>query len=395
LKNLFALFFFFSLFFGAQAQQEACSLQISLLTCNPGEELYSTFGHSALRVKDSSAGTDVIFNYGTFQFGDDFYAKFVRGKLLYMVSIEDFAAFKEDYQYESRSIHEQMLQLTCAEKQQLYAALQTNAREENRYYRYDFLFDNCSTRLRDIVAANTKGGVKFGNILPNKLPTFRNLLYTYLDNGGQHWSKLGIDLLLGSRLDKKVTNAQAMFLPDYLMKGFDSAQTNTRRLVTASQTILTMPSPIKGSSFFQPMVVFSLLLVLLILLSFIPKKSVQRAVGIFDFSLFFILGLVGCLLIFMWTSTDHALCKDNYNLLWALPTHAIAAPFLWKRGRFMQYYLLVTIIIQAFLLVGWIFLPQQFNLAFLPLVLLILLRSWLLILKPHTHDNTETNQLSG
>jgi hypothetical protein len=254
---------------------------------------------------------------------------------------------------------------------------------------YDFLFDNCSTRLRDIVARNTEGGVRFGNVLPKKTPTFRNLLYTYLDNGGQHWSKFGIDLLLGSRLDKKVTNEQAMFLPDYLMRGFENAQTLGRRLVGPTETILAMPSPIKGTSLLQPMVVLSLTVVLLVVLSFIPNKRVQRIVRVFDFLLFFILGLIGCLLIVMWTATDHALCRDNYNLLWALPTHTIAAFFLWNRGRFIQYYLLGTIIIQAFLLVGWVFLPQQFNLAFLPIILLVLLRAWLLILKPHAHGNNK------
>jgi hypothetical protein len=369
-----------------RAQVDSCNLRISLLTCNPGEDLYSTFGHSALRVTDGATASDIIFNYGTFEFNEDFYVKFVRGKLRYFVSTDDFASFRAQYTAESRSMHEQVLQLSCEEKRGLVAALYENLREEKRYYQYVFIFDNCSTRLRDIVAKNTKGGVRFGNVLPKQVPTFRNLLYTYLDNGGQHWSKFGIDLLLGSRLDKKVTNEQAMFLPDYLMRGFDKAQTSGSRLVAPVETILTMPTPVRGSSVLQPMVVLSLLLALMVVLSFIPRKGVQRAIHIFDFALFFVLGLVGCLLVVMWTATDHALCRDNYNLLWALPTHTVAAFFLWHRGRFIQYYLLVTIIIQAFLLVGWIFLPQQFNLAFLPIILLVLLRAWLLILKPHAHE---------
>ncbi len=387
---MLVLFSFAFLFAAAQNSPDSCNLKLSLLTCSPGEELYSTFGHSAIRATDRQNGTDIIFNYGTFQFDDDFYVKFVRGKLLYMVTVENFADFAAQYRFESRSIQEQMLQLSCAEKEQLYAALLTNSKEENRHYRYDFLFDNCSTRLRDMVAKNTNSGVHFANILPKDVPTFRNLLYTYLNNGGQHWSKFGIDLLLGSRLDKKVTNEQAMFLPDYLLKGFDNATVNNQHLVTKTQTILSMPSPIKGSSFFQPMVVFSLLLLLMIILSFVPNSGVQRAVTVFDAVFFAILGLIGCLLIFMWTATDHVLCKDNYNLLWALPTHLLAAPFLRQRSKFIHYYLLATIIIQAFLVISWIFLPQQFNLAFLPIVLLILLRSWLLILKPHFNDPAKT-----
>lgn len=395
LKKFTGLFVILFLLISELRSQDTCTLRISLLTCSPGEELYSTFGHSALRVSDASSGSDVIFNYGTFQFGDDFYTKFVRGKLLYMVSIEDYKDFAAQYRYESRTIQEQVLQLSCAERGTLYAALQENAKEENRYYRYDFLFDNCSTRLRDMIRKNTQDSVRFGNILPAKIPTFRNLLYTYLDNGAQHWSKFGIDLLLGSRLDRKVSNEEAMFLPDWLLKGIDQARKGETRLAAPPLTVLAMPSPLRGSSVFQPMVVFSLALLLLIVASFVPNTRFQRGLAIFDFALFFILGLVGCLLIFMWTATDHALCRDNYNLLWALPTHAIAAFFLWRKGRLVQYYLLVTIIIQAVLLVGWIFLPQQFNLAFLPIILIILLRSWLLITKPHTHGHSETVSVQG
>lgn len=372
-----------------QAQHDSCHLQISLLTCAPGEELYSTFGHSALRVQERASGIDIIFNYGTFQFGPDFYKKFVRGKLLYYVSIEEFSSFREQYQFESRSMQEQILQLSCTDKQQLFAALKTNAAEANKYYRYDFLFDNCSTRLRDIVKANTTGTVRFANILPAKIPTFRNLLYTYLDNGGQHWSKFGIDLLLGSRLDIKVTNEQAMFLPDYLLKGFANASVSSKPLASPPQTILQMPTPLRGNSILQPMVVLSALLLLVIILSFMPSVKAQKALAFFDFLLFLILGLTGCLLIFMWTATDHALCKNNYNLLWALPTHAAAAFFLRSNGKLISYYLLATIVVQAFLVVGWIFLPQEFNLAFLPLVLLVLLRSWLIILKPFNHGTSE------
>ena len=391
LKHIFFFLFSFIFFYSsAKSQTDTCHLQISLLTYSPGEELYSTFGHSALRVQDNSTGLDIIYNYGTFEFNEDFYVKFVKGKLRYFVSIENFEDFKNQYQYESRSIQEQMLQITCNEKQQLALALQTNAKEENKYYQYDFLYDNCSTRLRDIVAKNTNTNVSFNNILPNKIPTFRNLLYYYLDNGAQHWSKFGIDLLLGSRIDRKVTTEQAMFLPDYLLKGFDKATVNKMPLATPPQTILNMPSPLKGSSIYQPKVIFSALLLLFIVLSFVPNKKVRKFVEVFDFLFFFFLGLTGCLMLFMWFGTDHTLTRDNFNLLWALPTHTIAAFFLWKESKWMNYYLLATIISGCFLLVGWVFLPQELNLAVIPIILLILLRSWLIILKPHYHAHSET-----
>ncbi|HWJ28198.1 MAG TPA: DUF4105 domain-containing protein, partial [Flavisolibacter sp.] len=151
--------------------QDSCDLRITLLTCAPGSELYSTFGHTALRVQDEHAGLDLVFNYGTFVFDDDFYMKFIRGKLLYSLSVENFDDFIYEYKLESRSVQEQVLQLSCQEKQQLFHALQVNARPENRDYKYDFLFDNCTTRARDIVARNTAQPVVYKNILPDKTPT--------------------------------------------------------------------------------------------------------------------------------------------------------------------------------------------------------------------------------
>ena len=131
-QNLLTSLFFVLSFLPLKAQ-DSCTIEVSLLTCSPGEELYSTFGHSAFRVKDHLMGTDIIFNYGTFDFADPgFYKKFVRGKLLYFVSVQDFLGFREDYRVEGRGIIEQKLQLSCADRQSLYAALRTNLKEENK-----------------------------------------------------------------------------------------------------------------------------------------------------------------------------------------------------------------------------------------------------------------------
>jgi hypothetical protein len=338
--------------------------------------LYSTFGHTALRVKDEARGTDYVFNYGTFEFGPDFYTKFIRGKLLYFLSVEDFNDFLYEYRLQSRSIQEQVIQLSCAEKQKLYAALQTNAEEKNRYYRYDFLFDNCTTRAGDIVAKNTSSPVVFKNILPNEHPTFRNLIHAYLNAGHQYWSKLGIDILLGAKLDRKVSNRETMFLPDYLLKGFDSAIVNNQPLVAPPQTILQMPSPLKDRSFFAPAVAFSLLLVLIVVISFVKLTWARSAIGVFDFLFFFILGLAGFLLLFMWFGTDHAVCQNNYNLFWALPTNLVMAFFVHSKKDWVRKYFSIVCWLTIALAVTWFFLPQQMNNALLPVILLIIFRSW-------------------
>jgi hypothetical protein len=367
---------------------QACPLRISLLTCAPGEELYSTFGHTAIRVQDSIAGTDIVFNYGTFEFGPDFYTKFIKGKLNYFLSAEQFPDFVSTYQYESRSIIEQQLALDCSEKQKLFSALQTNAMPENRNYRYDFLYDNCTTRARDIIRANTSSPLVFKNILDGERPSFRDLIHRYLDAGNQKWSKLGIDILLGADLDKKATNEQAMFLPDNLLKGIDSSVKNGNSLTASKQTILALPSPLSKANFFTPLVVFSNLLLLLLIFSFVNRRTVRAVIAVFDFLFFFLLGLGGIVLLFMWFGTDHVVCRNNYNLLWALPTHLVGAFFVRSNRRWTNYYWLATILFATFLLIAWLFIPQELNLAVLPILLMILLRAWLIILKPH-HENKE------
>src|ERR1044071_8048397 len=136
-KRTFSIFLLLVFSFRSIAQTDSCTMQISLLTCSPGRELYSTFGHSALRAVDSSKGFDLIYNYGTFDFNDpDFYTKFTRGKLLYFVSIQKFEDFKNDYVAEGRGITEQVLHVNCEQKQKILAFLEENAKDENKYYKY-------------------------------------------------------------------------------------------------------------------------------------------------------------------------------------------------------------------------------------------------------------------
>jgi hypothetical protein len=363
-------------------------LQVSLLTCAPGEELYSTFGHTALRVQDPSKGIDLVYNYGTFEFGPDFYSKFIRGKLLYYLSVEPFPDFMMEYQMESRSVEEQVLNLSCAEKTKLLNALQLNAEERNRYYKYDFLFDNCTTRARDIVAANTFAPVSYRNILGNPKPSFRDLIHSYLDKGGEPWSKLGIDILLGEKLDRKVTNKEAMFLPDYLLKGFDSASVAATSLVARKQMTLTMPLLVGGKPLFTPFIVFTLLLLAVVLLSISRSSWAATTINFFDFIFFSLLGLAGILILFMWFGTDHKVCRDNFNLLWALPTDLIGAFLLLRTTRWSRGYFAVVSWITLALLVGWFFLPQQLNLSLVPLSLIIIFRSWKLSKKGNARKST-------
>jgi len=352
--------------------QDSSHLRISLLTCTPGEELYSTFGHSAYRVIDSSSVTDIVYNYGTFNFDDDgFYLKFVRGKLLYYVSTERFEDFKYMYQVTNRGITEQVLNLTAAEKTTIQQFLNNNLKEENRFYKYDFFFDNCTTRLRDILKKNHDSSFTIKPVMPVGT-TFRQAIHQYLDKNEKDWSKLGIDILLGRPCDGVMTAAQMQFLPDNLMKSLDSAN---HPLILSHQNLYVINENAGKGTIFSPLVVFSLLLIIIALLSLVKNKFTLIFLQGFDGILFFCTGLLGIILIFMWLGTDHSMTKNNFNLLWAWPTNIILAFFVNSKKNRVKKWFAFTAVGLVLVLLAWFFLPQHLNIALLPFVLLLIYRS--------------------
>jgi hypothetical protein len=374
LKKIFFLLFAICTSLLSFSQADSCHLRISLLTCSAGDELFTVWGHSALRVTDSSKGTDTVYNYGSFDFdAAGFYVKFARGNMQYFVSAATFDSFVYEYKYFKRGIIEQHLNLTCAEKQQLAAALSENAKEENKYYLYNFLYDNCSTRLRDIVAKNTLAAPVFKKILTGKKNIW-NLIHEGLDQNHKTWSRLGIDILLGSKMDQLSTDKQAMFLPDYLMQGFDSAHIGNKLLVDNKQVVLPAESE-NNNAGISPLIVFSILFVVIAIGSFIKSIASSRFFIFFDFILFFTTGLLGILLLFLWFGRIDTVCGNNYNVLWALPTHAIVAFLLNKSKSWLKTYWLITALLLFLTLLLWKWLPQEMNNGLLPFIALLLLRS--------------------
>lgn len=383
---LFALFLFLP--FSPQAQEDSCDLTISLLTATPGEELYSTFGHSALRVTDRVNHTDIVYNYGTFNFDEPgFYTKFIRGKLMYYLSTEDYPSFMYMYELEGRGIAEQVLNLNCQEKRKIRDLLSQNLLPGNRYYKYDFLFDNCTTRLRDLIE-ETDTSVHFAPVL-SKPRTFRNLIHSYLNSNHKWWSKLGIDLLLGSRTDAVMTPHQVMFLPDFLMKTLDSSTIQQKDLVKEKQNILAaqLPEDLKNN-LTTPIFIFSCLFAVIAFLSFFKSKAMHEILLRFDSFLFFITGLLGILFLFMWFGTDHIMTKANYNLLWAWPTNVVFAFFLRKTKRWVFFYLCIYATFSLIVLALWFLLPQQLNPAIIPIMGILIFRSYINASKKRNTNET-------
>ncbi len=352
--------------------QDSSHIRISLLTCTPGDELYSTFGHSGIRVIDSSSVTDVVYNYGNFNFDDEgFYIKFTRGKLLYYVSADNFEDFKYSYQVTNRGITEQVLNLTAAEKITIQRFLNNNLKEENRFYKYDFFFDNCTTRLRDIIKKNHDSTFTIRPVMPVGT-TFRQAIYQYLDKGQKHWSKLGIDILLGQPCDGVMTADEMQFLPDNLMTSLDSAR---YPLILSHQNLYTINDGGNNKTLFTPLIVFAVLLIIIAAISLSKNKIARMFLQGFDGILFFGTGLLGIILIFMWFATDHSMTKNNFNLLWAWPTHFIISFFVISKKRWVKKYFSFTTIALVIILLAWFFLPQHLNPALIPIALLLLYRS--------------------
>lgn len=366
-----------ALLLSANALSQDCEVRISLLTASPGDELYSSFGHSALRVFDSANNRDLVFNYGTFNFDEpNFYLKFVRGKLEYFISVDDFQSFIYDYQAENRSITEQILNLTCDEKEKVKQYLQWNLLPANRFYKYDFTFDNCTTRLGLLLDSITENKVQYKPIATAN-STFRDAIHEYLNRDQKSWSKLGIDILLGSRLDEEMTPKQAMFLPDNLMAGLDSATVDGRPFVADKEVILKHRYvPTENDNVSGPLFIFSCLFVMIAFLSFSRNKKVRQFLTSLDGILFFLNGLAGILLIFMWAGTDHYMTKDNLNLLWAWPLNIIAAFCLQNNAGWIRIYLRIFALALLLLLSGWLFLPQRLNISLIPIVCIFILRSF-------------------
>jgi hypothetical protein len=346
----------------ARLSEEA---QISMLTASPGDELYSVFGHSALRVHDPLAGIDEVYNYGTFDFNTpNFYLKFIRGKLFYQLSVSTFRQFLYEYDQEQRAVYEQLLILTSDEKQRIYDFLLVNRLPENRSYLYDFFYDNCATRIRDIVHELLV--IDWGeDPYPGPPRSFRDMLQPYLSN--MPWAAFGIDLALGLPADRIATPWHYMFLPDEMFTAFAQARHIDGRPLVGHHQVVLQASGQPSSSFpITPKAVTWT--IFLIGLASLFNKRFSYA---FDKAFFSVLGLTGIVIAVLWFFSDHESTNQNMNLLWAIPTHLY---FIFRTGTSgklttVRYYYLGVCIVSVLLIVLWHFIPQGFNAAFFPLVL--------------------------
>ncbi len=372
-----AFLLFFTATLGAQKVLSADS-KISVLTCSDGEELYSAFGHSAIRVSDATNNIDWVFNYGTFDFNTPwFYLKFANGNLDYLLSISEYKHFLAQYFRDNRSVTEQVLNLNLNDRQRLFDALLINYKPENRNYRYDFFYDNCATRITDIVSDNVKSVIVFSPIEPNKRISFRSMLHHYLYSSP--WTEMGLAMILGLPADKIPTVRESTFLPYFLMQAFDQATYTTSDgqsmpLIKEKVAILDFP---KGliSSIWSPVLFFWLLLILSFVLVFFANINIIR---LFDGLLFLSTGIVGVFISFLWFVSNHSVTGNNWNLLWAMPTFLFLA-FANHKSKVSVIIMFFNLFCLGVFLIGWKLIPQAFPLATIPMALLLGSRMILLL----------------
>jgi hypothetical protein len=353
--------------------------QISLLTCDPGEELYSAFGHSAIRVLDKETNDDLVFNYGTFDFNTPFfYVKFTQRTLDYMLSVTSYQRFLYEYQYHEREVREQVLDLNQEQKMAMVQFLQINYLPENRFYRYDFFYDNCATRIRDVFETVLGRQLDWNELSDPERKTFRNLIDEYVYP--LPWADFGIDLALGSVIDIYANEREKQFLPDYMEAAFARAKIvgdgPTRPLVKSDHVVLQFEEKEAKMDFFNPYVLWWILAIAVMGLTYFGARKSRLFKG-FDIVFFGVLGLLGLLILVLWFFTFHSQTKYNWNVLWAFPGHLVMAIAMMRNTMrpWLKKYFLFALIMANVALVFWIFGVQSFHPSIVPLLLLVILRT--------------------
>ena len=358
---IFISFILFQL--SLKAQQLTPEASVSILTCNPGEDVYSIYGHTAIRVSDPALNLDAVFNYGVFSFETpNFMYRFAKGQTDYLMVGEKFRGFLPQYEEERRSVYEQVLNLSPEGKNQLFQALLLNARPENRMYRYNFFMDNCATRVRDMIEKNAGASITFPDNHPTN--TYRDLIKEF--HHSFRWIDLGIDLLVGKKADESVSAYGQMFLPEYLMDQFSKAEITvdgkTLPLVLETRTLVDFPNAKEHSDWPWPSLFFGFLFLIIAGISVRDFLRNRRSYWL-DYWILGLTGFAGLLIGWFTLYSEHPAMSPNYNLLWALPLNLFFV-LLWavkKWRKYTRFYFWISgLLLLASFVCGQIFNPAVY-----------------------------------
>lgn len=380
-KLLFLLLFLIVEITIAQQNNLSEQAEISVLTIGPGTSLNDAFGHSGFRVKDPVKGIDLVFNYGVYDFETpNFYTKFAQGKLNYLIGLNYYEDFYESYISQNRTIKAQVLNLSASEKQKLFDYLLNNLKPENKAYLYDFFYDNCATKIKDVTNIAVNNAIIFNTPKDYKDQTFRTLIQNNLNKNS--WGSFGIDIALGAVIDRKARTIDHMFLPENIYKFFEVASIkNNKPLVKESNLLykkIEVPTP---SNFLtSPLFVFGILGGFILFITYNDFKKQKQSVWL-DVTLFSITGGIGVLILLLWFATDHKGTHQNYNLLWAFVLNIFMIGQLLKKktSAWFLKYLKLLVILLCLLTLHWMMGVQVFAIGLIPLLIALFVRYVFLI----------------
>lgn len=354
------------------------SMVISILTCSPGTEVYELYGHTALRVQRLDCGEDWAFNYGVFNFHAPHFAwRFTLGQCDYMIAACPFHYFMEEYVERGSSVTEQVLNLSSEEAHRLFALLVLNMRPENKIYRYNFLTNNCTTKVRDKIEEAVEGEVVYPQ--DDRRWTYRELMHQYTIDSP--WAELGNDILLGATVDTVLTDRTAMFLPERLLKYCDTAliydQMGNRRPLVAKTQILTplRPQVVEPGFPLSPLMC-SLLFLVFCLAVLALEQWMHRMIWGWDILLMLAHGACGLVLTFLFLFSEHPSLDANWQIWVFHPLPLFCIPWVVrcavKRKICLYHYINGAILTLFIVFVAWI--PQDFCQIIVPLALALLTR---------------------
>ncbi len=387
MRKFYTILFFLIIGCFANSQKLILSetSEISILTIGPGAQLYDSFGHSAYRVKDKTLGIDIAYNYGVFDFNTpNFYTKFAQGKLLYKLDKGDYLPFFKHYVRQDRWVKEQVLDLSVSEKQAMFDFLQNNAKPENRDYLYDFFYDNCATKIRDVMVEVLGDDLNYHDNFDSEDFSFRGLIQKNVQ--ANTWGSLGMDIAIGSVVDRKATAWQYQFLPEYIFKSNASATVTRNKskqnLVQKTNTLFENTGvKAKNNFFLSPLFIFGILGILILYITFRDYINNTRS-RFLDAFTFLITGTIGVILLLLWFATDHSSTANNYNLLWAFPFSLLFIFTISKKypKKWIRKYIFFLLAMLFLLFIHWVTGVQKFTIGLIPIFIALGVR-YLFLLK--------------
>lgn len=329
--------------------------QASIITCGSGNELYSVFGHTAIRIYDPATNTDLVFNYGTFDFNTpNFYLKFVKGNLLYQLSVTSFEDFMYEYKYTNRDVFEQKLNISNQKVLELYQLLQQDYFSENKKYIYKFIDKNCTSKAKDKV--NKILGSNLIQKTDDKKISYRQLINSYLKDN--LWAKLGINAIFGTTVDAPATQ---LFLPNELLNSLEITQKVTQKVAFPKEILFKAQPQIKIVPWWNN--VWVLYLILFIIWYYRNPKVISIILTLF--------GILGLFFASVGLFSLHQEVLWNYNILLFNPLYLVLLYF-WKVKHPKSKFLLKVIF--RLLIIYSLYLIYISNfILFLPLIVLVTL----------------------